>query len=305
MILQTTFELTFRQCLLDVIYGQWGTLGAPFSDRGPQNEVIDPEALLWCSLEFLPTEPRLTEAVLEWLNINGSYVVRQRVYKIRDQKDPRSVIWQAIDRRQQASRIELGLPSEPCHGQNSPDEVVQFSRNIAARKPVGRPSSARLGHFANEPSTLLLKSRDLLGNDLRHFLLVFLLANPHGGKIRDIQSWSGHSYRGLAEAATSWQVINVATLDRGYCRLTTADPFCALLQINAKEAVLVNWLTIFEICIRLLRDLAKARRKGFDEASTVASGLTREAEKTITSSWQGFELAASLRHLLSSFPQVN
>lgn len=122
---------------------------------------------------------------------------------------------------------------------------------------------------------------------------------------------SGTYKAGLDIPIVGWQKrpvvgrLNVATLDRGYCRLTTADPFRALLQINPKEAVLVNWLTIFEICIRLLRDLAKARRKGFDEASTVASGLTREAEKTITSSWQGFELAASLRHLLSSFPQVN
>ena len=70
MILQDTFEHAFRQRLLDVIYAQWGELGAPFSDRRDWNDVIDPEALLWCSLEFLPTEPRLAETVLEWFRTN-------------------------------------------------------------------------------------------------------------------------------------------------------------------------------------------------------------------------------------------
>ncbi len=55
-----TFESIFRDGLLDLIYAQWRLLGAPFSSiKLDLPEVIDPESLLWCSLEFAPTEPRL------------------------------------------------------------------------------------------------------------------------------------------------------------------------------------------------------------------------------------------------------
>jgi hypothetical protein len=307
MTLQDTFENTFRQRLLDLIYGQWGTLGAPFSDRGPQdgNEVIDPEALLWCSLEFLPTEPRLSEAVLEWLGTNEDYLVRQRVYKIRNRNDPRAIIWQALDHRPRTPKNELEPPSEPCHGLISPTEVAEFSRSIEERKSSGRHVRSRLGRIGTGSATLLLKARDLLGQDIRHFLLVYLLANPHGGKLRDIQAWSGHAYRSLSAAADRWETANVVTLESGYCRLTASEPFRALLQIRSAKIVLVNWLTVFDISVRFLRDLAKARQKGFDEKSTITRALQREAAEQLKSSLPNSEKAldSSVGHLLRCFPQ--
>src|SRR5665213_2936901 len=94
----TTFEADLRGRLLDIVYGQWHDFGAPFADVHASDEVIDPEALLWCSLEFLPTEPRLCETVVAWLHLNPNYILRQRLKNRIHAADPRLVAWRMIGR---------------------------------------------------------------------------------------------------------------------------------------------------------------------------------------------------------------
>jgi hypothetical protein len=283
MTSQDTFEHLFREQLLDLIYAQWTKLCASFSTRSAINdaEVIDPEALLWCSLEFLQAEPRLGEAVRAWVASNENYLVRQRIYKLCTENDPRTPIWEALDRRSANSKTELELPS--------------------------KPTSKRLGRIESGPSTLLLRARDLLGHDIRHFLLVYLLANHHGGRLRDVQAWSGHSYRSLSDAAGRWESADIVTLNAGYCRLLTPEPFRVLLQVKSATIVTINWLTVFEIGVRLLRDLAKARQNGLGEESTVTVTLQREAIRALKSALHNSPepLDSSVGALLRSFETLH
>lgn len=304
MTSQTTFENELRRRLLDLIYGQWGVLGSPFSDRGASNEIIDPEALLCCSLEFLPTEPRLAEAVIEWVRANDSYLVRQRVYKQLDRADPRAFIWHALDSKARAPRTASTTPTEACHGLASPSEVEDFIRLL--EQWAKHPASPRVGRKAEGSATLLLRARDLLGQDIRHFLLVYLLAFPHGGKLRDVQSWSGHAYRSLSDAADRWEAVGVVSLESGFCRLLAPEPFQALLKIRSERLVIVNWLSVFETCVRLLRDLSKARSKGFDESSSIQQTLQREAAKKLEtlSSHSVSVTDTSVARLLRTFPAL-
>jgi hypothetical protein len=304
MTLLDTFERVFRERLLDLLYGQWGILGAPFSDRGSPGEVIDPEALLWCSLEFLPTEPRLSEAVRDWIRANEPYLVRQRLYKIRDRHDPRAIIWRALDDNARAPEVELGAITEPCHGLVSPSEVVAFAHSIEAVAIPKHPAPSRLGRPADGPATLLLKARDFLGHDIRHFLLVYLLALPHGGKLRDVRAWSGHAYRSLSDAADRWEAAGIVSFNTGFCRLIPQKPFRTLLKIRSERIVLVNWLKVFDISVRLLRDLAKARVKGFAADSTIQDSLRQEAlEKLVTLSCAlGTARETSVALLLKGLP---
>ena len=57
----TSREERTRAALLDVLHAQWRELGVPFQAPAFEHplEVIDPEALLWCSLHFFGSEPRL------------------------------------------------------------------------------------------------------------------------------------------------------------------------------------------------------------------------------------------------------
>jgi hypothetical protein len=300
-----TFEQSYRQLLLDVIYGQWAALGAPFAARPDSDDpsVIDPEALIWCSLEFLPTEPRLEETVAEWLSENPHYLVRQRIIKAAKRGDPRTLLWQSLDRRNRNPGSETQLPTEPLCGLSSPAEVVEFAHRLRERQLRDEHKSRRLGRVRKGPATLLLQARDLLGHDIRHFLLVYLLANPHGGKLRDVRDWSGHAYRSLSDAADRWKAADIITLESGYCRLVAAEPFQQLLHVRSLKIVLVNWWTVFETSARLLRDLAKARSKGFGADDAITYSLKREAAEKLNTANSNLDAhkIPSVHRLLACF----
>jgi hypothetical protein len=278
----TTFERDFRERLLDVIHGQWHDLGVPFSEvlHLESTEVIDPEALIWCSLEFLPTEARLREGVGAWLRAHGNYVIRQRLNRLARKEEPRTSIWHVLDK---PDRAQPDVPAEPCHGLDSPEDVVRFCEELAFdwRGPV--PAHPRPGRPVTAPTTVLLQARDLLGGDLRHALLVYLLANPGGGRLKAVQRWFGYSYRSISETASRWETAGVLTIDHGYCRLTTPEQWHALLRYQADRVVIVDWLGVFEACVRLLRACAKAGRKGIAWDSPVIRSFCRDADEALAS----------------------
>jgi hypothetical protein len=275
MTLPDTFEQDFRQNVVDLIYGQWAALGAPFAARSNADDdvVIDPEALVWASLEFLPTEPRLGEAVLGWLTDHAHYVVRQRIIRAARRDETRAAIWQALDR----PNLEVeSLPKKADLSQT--EEIVRW---ITAARGRSERRLRKVNQLRKEPSTLLLRARDLIGHDVRHFLLVYLLARPHGGKLRDVEQWSRYTYRSLAEAATRWEAANVVSLEAGFCRLLVNEPFHQLLHIRSERIALVNWWEVFDVSIRLLRDLAAASSKGFTSDDAIVRSLRREASEKL------------------------
>ena len=297
----TTFERDFRTRLLDVVFAQWHALGAPFSSalRPEPTEVIDPEALLWCSLEFLPTEPRLRESLLGWLSANEHYIIRQRLNKVARNGEPRTNIWHALDGR---TAREVARPDEACHGLPGIGDLLAFCERLGAQWPDGRWPKARLVQPAARPSTLLFRARDLLGHDIRHFLLVYLLANPSGSKLKAIQSWSGYSYRSISETATRWEAAGVLSVDHGFCRLIHPEPWKALLRLEGAQPVIVDWFNLFDACIHLLRAVAKAQRKGLSLDSAVVTSFRRAAAEALSSSVRSEprEQALSLAHLRRS-----
>ena len=308
MTSQFTFEKNFRQALLDLIYKQWSELGAPFSERGgvQSESVIDPEALIWCSLEFLPTEPRLCEFVVEWIAENENQIVRQRIIKASKPGDPRNLLWRLLDRRTARKKTDATIPSEPFHGLTSGDEVTKFINRFSDR--LGKRDAARpIGRIQNSSATLLLRARDLFGHDIRHFLLVYLLAHPQGGKLRNLQKWSGHGYRSLADAAVRWEASGIVTLESGFCRLIEREPFCKLLHIQSSEILLDNWSTVFETSIRILRDLAKARSKGFGPSDQIVESLKNRAEEKLRGAALAFDTSkrSPVHQLLSTFEVID
>jgi len=87
-------------------------------------------------------------------------------------------------------------------------------------------------------------------------------------------------------------------------KLIAQEPFRALLKIKSERIILVNWLRVFEISVRLLRDLAKARSKGFTSDSTIQQSLRQDALKKLESlsSTPGTARETSINVLLKTFP---
>jgi len=289
----TTSEHRVRDWLLDLLHSQWRTLGVPFSVAQPPRpeEAIDPEALLWCSLEFLPTQPRLKEQALAWWSDNRQTVLVPRIRKFaRASDDPRASIWHALDPEWRAGPLQ---PAVPCHGQSSVADLHAFCEDLARQPcqrhqqqdPWQRGRRQQPGKAARTTAGVLLRARDLLGNDARHFILVYLLANRGGGKLRSVAKWSGRSYRNISKVAQRWESANILTVEHGFARLKNAPHWEALLELDPPEIVLLNWPRFYDACIALLRALAKAQARSIPAGGPVAEGLLREA---------GDEAAASI-----------
>jgi len=293
----TTFEEQLRERLLDIVHAQWHELGVPFSLSHPGSaEVIDPEALLWCSLEFLPTEPRLKENVLFWLSVNRQNLIRHRINRHAHDGDPRTNIWHVLDG---ATRRQAKRPNESCVGLASTDDVLSFCEKL--EDDWGRRTrEGRIGAPAVGTSTTLLRARSLLGRDVRHLLLVYLLANPGGSRLREIAKWAGYSYHSLAETADRWATVGVLKNDRGFCRLLERNLWRQLLRLDERSLVIVDWFTVFDATIRLLRVLGTGTQKDLALDGTVLTSFLRETRQAVSAAGRSEidETSPALSHLL-------
>jgi len=301
----TTFEGRVRDWLLDLLHSQWRLLGVPFSTSQPQrpSEAIDPEALLWCSLEFFPSEPRLCEQVINWLASNDQSLLRPRIRKFaRAKPDPRTSIWHALDPQW---KPDSKKPAGPCYRQESVSELLGFCRELADRTPSTGPLRQRPGTPQRTPATVILRARDTLGSDARHFLLVYLLANPGGAKLRSIAIWSGQSYRNISKVASRWEAAGIISIEHGYSRLRNPAPWTAILELESAKISLLNWVRLYDAAIGLLQALAKAEAKSIPADGPVVSALVRETATEAEASVEGdasarCETVQDLKNLLAS-----
>lgn len=242
-------ESRFQEAVLSVLHAQWRALGVPFTSALPHTppEVIDPEALLWCSLEFIEREPRLAEGVAAWVRSARTRIIGQRITQLirASGEDPREERW----------RLLLSARRDP------------EARRDGLRAWPGRK---RIGVQAADCSTLLLRARDILGCDCRSFLIVFLLASERGVRLRDVTRWTGYSYRSVSEAASGWERAGVVRIDHGHCVLTAPAPWSELLLCARQDIVIVDWPAAYQASIELLRTFAKAREGGLSAAHPLA-----------------------------------
>ena len=217
--------------------------------------------------------------------------------------EPRNDIWQAINKPHAEgarkgpadwsspalrARPEGGA-GEPSHGLESVEDVRAFCRAVEQRPRAQNAVLGRKlpGRPIDAPSTVILRARDLLGNDVRHFLLVYLVANHGQGWLRTIQTLSRYNYRSLSETVNRWEKADVLRISQGHCRLKHVGAWRTLLGRGADRAVIVNWHLVFEACVALLRVLAKARRGGLDPDGPTITAIRNETREAFDSAILG------------------
>lgn len=246
----TSREERVRAALLDVLHAQWRELGVPFQAPAFERplEVIDPEALLWCSLHFFGGEPRLEEAVRSWFTTNRARVNTQRLNTLarRNEQEPaeaaRVAAWRSIS----------GL------------------RRLVTRKHVGLAAST--------PASLHLRSRDVLGNDCAAYLIVALLGSPRGVRCRDVADSTGYTYRCVADTAASWADAGLVRLEHGFCTILDPTPWAQLLRCDVADVVTVDWQAAYGAVLEYLLTLARARAAGVAEDSPLLAAAATKAD---------------------------
>lgn len=289
----TTFENRIRDWLLDLLHSQWRALGVPVSAGQPPRaeEAIDPEALLWCSLEFFPTQPRLKEQGLAWWSENRHAILVPRIRKFAQcGADPRELIWHALDTQWRKSSKPA---ANPCYGQKSLDELKAFCADLKHHNQKKQESRHRPGKAEKANAAVILRARDLLGNDARHFIMVYLLANHGSAKLRSVATWSGQSYRNISKVAQRWESADVLAVEHGFARLKNTAVWESLLELRPPRIVLLNWQRFYDTCIKLLRAIEKARTKSLPADGPAVTGLVREAADEATASIESDPSAVS------------
>jgi hypothetical protein len=253
----TSREDRVRAALLDVLHAQWRELGVPFHAAAfdhPQRfplEVIDPEALLWCSLHFFGIEPRLEEAVRNWFTANRARVNTQRLNTL-------------------AKRNE--------HEPNETTRVSAWRSISGVRRLVTRK---HIGVAASTPASLHLRSRDVLGNDCAAYLIVVLLGSPRGVRCRDVADSTGYTYRCVADTAASWADAGLVRMEHGFCTILDPTPWAQLLRCDVANVVTVDWQAAYGAVLEYVRTLERARAAGVAEDSPILSAAATKAESVL------------------------
>jgi hypothetical protein len=138
---------------------------------------------------------------------------------------------------------------------------------------VGRPERTT--------ATALLRARDLFGGDARHLILLFLLANRSGAKLRRVADWSAQSYRNISKVAQRWEAAGVLTVDRGHARLRRPGLWAQVLELDSPEVVLPDWRRFYDVCIQLLRLLNKAQARSLRSEGPAVQSSLHEAATTV------------------------
>ena len=279
----TTFENHLRSTLLDLLAAQWRALGVPLSasDLSASNEVIDPEALLWCSLEFLPTEVRLRESALSWLAENPKFILRRRWKRAAKPNDPRSLI--SVGPLGRAGKADAE-PSTGCHGLPSVERLRAF---CDLELPQVQPRLDWVGQPIGGNPTVLVRGRQLFGDDARHLILVYLLGARGTAGLREVANWSHYSQRNLSEILKLLVSSGSLRKESGRYHLTSIRPWEEILQCHAETLRIVDWYAVFDAVVELLRTTERARDHGIELDGIVLSTSRREALEVIRSSGRG------------------
>ncbi|MEX1185086.1 MAG: hypothetical protein WEA80_00665 [Gemmatimonadaceae bacterium] len=163
--MSTTSFPAVADALLDLLWRQWHELGAPAArqESAATQSIIDPEALVLCSLAMVEREPRLADALVSWCATNSAHLSVQRLNNLaRDY--PAGVPAQLpglahvmVKEGQDFRWRSLAGPGTP------PTDLMRRAPKQSTVVPLDRPSA------------FLLRMRALFGLGLRADIVAFLL----------------------------------------------------------------------------------------------------------------------------------
>ncbi len=207
----TSFKTEARATTLDLLWGQWITLGVSgHAAAASGDNMIDPEALLLGSTTLARIDARLFDEVLDWLQDQADWINLQRLTRLHKDYslgDPTvlSVIATRLARlpahkkwssfaRTPVNPPTVPVPLFPDDGHfGAPD--ADFLAHGWLRGPAryrGLSVAPRMDH----PGNLLLKLRALFGRQSRAEIMVWLLAHESGHPA-EIARQTGHFRRSI------------------------------------------------------------------------------------------------------------
>lgn len=271
-----------RRILLEHLWSQWSSLGV--AGYGAADErIIDPEALLLCSLEQARWDARLFDAVLDWCLVNGSLLAIPRLKTLRERHPVARSLATLAELMQTAGGgvrwkpllewapdpgkpepLFLTLEGRPLPLVSAPDPA--FLRHGLLReafKPRGQASPFPPG----EPAALVLSLRALMGSSAR----CEILAQLAGGQERtpsQLARQTGYSQKNVQDAMVDMARsghLRVRSVGREK-RYRLDEPFRQFLGAG-KTLTPYPWMTVYPLVAKSLALQSKAEDLGLPQSS--------------------------------------
>ena len=194
------FKGRFQDRVLDLIWRQWTALGVGGQGTSWARTPLDPEALVLISCTVARRDPRLFDAMLDWLMLNGSHLNVQRLQRMLSTLPFRgAAVFAAVAstisttsraakwaRSARATSAGVSIEAEPLFlmGDGVPLPVLRepdprFLVHGLLRDRY-QPRNAATVFRPETSANLLLRLRAFLGVNARCEILAFLLLNQRG-----------------------------------------------------------------------------------------------------------------------------
>jgi hypothetical protein len=280
----TEFKSLFLDRLLDFLWRQWSALGIAGYSASPGKKVIDPEPLLLLSLTACRYDARLFDEILDWLQVNGSFLNVQRLKAIEKQagfqaKAQLAAVSEILGKKSLYALKWKGLAASHTPTGKEPLFIgkdgtplpvtnvlsAEFSAHGLLRAPVKlRGYSQQFP--ARGTATLLLRLRALLGVNSRCEILC-LLGAANEIHPSDVARQTGYLPRtaqlALAEMAQSG-VIEVRASNREKRYLLKPGMLDDLLRAENEPTPWQNWTPLFRALETLLLGITDPKRQDLD-----------------------------------------
>lgn len=193
------FRTEFHDRLLNLLWRQWTALGVAGQVAPWEHTVLDPEALLLITCTVARRDPRLFDAMLDWLQVHGRYLNVQRLQRmLKENPFSGSVIFAAVaDTTSTTERVaKWARSAKPTASTSSPQDSLFRMEDGTPLPLLHKPDQIFLAHGllrdGYEPrgvahsfrpeltANLLLRLRAFSGVNARCEILAYLLLNRSG-----------------------------------------------------------------------------------------------------------------------------
>lgn len=273
--------------LLDFLWRQWTTLGAPGNRVSGGDWIIDPEALVLITTELGRYDSRLLDTAIDWLSSHGQLINLQRLRRLQGQ-------WGPCDERVLSSIAEIMAEKSLLRKWHSlreticfpdPDEPLFLSHDGSALPVFGEPdprfqkfgllrsgwtprSNCQLPR-SDHPGNLLLTLRALFGVNARAEIMAWLLTHEsgHPAAIAKATAYFPKSIQAtLNEMATSGQIRSARHGREKIFALRREDwRFLNTWPDASGFPRWISWPRVFYFAFRTLTLLRKAGTSGASE----------------------------------------
>ncbi len=258
----TDSRLKILDTLLDLIWSHWTTMGVSGNAPVTKNWILDPEALILFTCRIGRYDPRVFDAMLEWLGVNQRFVNVQRLKTLNKQQGlSGGILLAAIAHllmkpasRSKWSRLADRLLAEEGQQESlfllkdgrshpRPSEMDPAFEKAGFSRQKYRSRHATVSFRPDCPANLILKLRALFGTNARCEIIAYLASHPDGNPT-EIAAAVGYSQKAIHNAVTDmYQSGTLSRRVKGRETLYSLKPddWTCLLPLGQPMARWMDW----------------------------------------------------------------